>query len=323
MDRIAVLIPCYNEEASVAKVVSDFRAALPDAVIYVYDNCSDDRTAELAEKAGAVVRHEYKKGKGNVIRRMFREIDAECFIMVDGDDTYEASCAGELAGEVLSRGVDMAVGDRLSSTYFTENKRRFHNFGNSMMRRAVNSIFKSDVKDIMTGYRAFSYRFVKTFPVTSRGFEIETEMTAHAIHKNMLISNVVVGYRDRQGSESKLNTFRDGFRVIRTMFKLFRCYRPLKFFSLISAVLTALSAAFMIPVLVEYFKTGLVTRFPTLIVCGFAFLAAIISFFSGLILNTTIEADRQRFELALIDAENRLKDLRRGKEERDDKETEK
>ncbi|MBO4217135.1 MAG: glycosyltransferase [Clostridia bacterium] len=310
MDRIAVLIPCYNEEASVAKVVSDFRAALPDAVIYVYDNASTDRTAELAAEAGAVVRHEYRKGKGNVIRRMFREIDAECYVIVDGDDTYEASCAPQLADEVLSHGVDMAVGDRLSSTYFTENKRAFHNFGNSLMKKAVNSIFGSDIKDIMTGYRAFSYRFVKTFAVTSRGFEIETEMTVHAIHKNMSVSNVVVGYRDRNGSESKLNTFRDGARVIRTTMRLFRCYRPLKFFSIISALLTALSAAFMIPVLVEYFGTGLVSRFPTLIVCGFAFLAAIVSFFSGLILNTLVETDKQRFEMLLIAAENRLNDLK-------------
>ncbi len=314
MDRIAVLIPCYNEEASVEKVVSDFRAALPEAVVYVYDNVSSDRTAELAEKAGAVVRHEYKKGKGNVIRRMFREIDAECYIIVDGDDTYEASYAPQLAGEVLSRGVDMAVGDRLSSTYYKENKRAFHNFGNSFMKKAINSIFGSDIKDIMTGYRAFSYRFVKTFAVTSRGFEIETEMTVHAIHKNMFVSNVVVDYRDRQGSESKLNTFRDGFRVIRTTMRLFRCYRPLKFFSILAALLTLLSTGFMVPVLVEYFKTGLVSRFPTLIVCGFAFLAAIISFFSGLILNTLVETDRQRFEMRLLEAEDRLNDLKNRKE---------
>ena len=311
MDRIAVLIPCYNEEASVGKVVSDFRAALPEAVIYVYDNASTDRTAELAEAAGALVRHEYKKGKGNVIRRMFREIDAECYIMVDGDDTYEASYAPKLADEVLSRGVDMAVGDRLSSTYYKENKRAFHGFGNSLMKNAINSLFGSDIKDIMTGYRAFSYRFVKTFAVTSRGFEIETEMTVHAIHKNMFVSNVVVEYRDRHGSESKLNTFRDGFRVIRTTMRLFRCYRPLKFFSILSAVLTLLSAAFLIPVLIEYFKTGLVSRFPTLIVCGFAFLAALISFFSGLILNTMVETDRQRFEMRLIDAEDKLKLLKK------------
>ena len=311
MDKIAVLIPCHNEEASIEKVVTDFRASLPDAAIYVYDNASTDKTSEIAEKAGAIVRHEYLKGKGNVIRRMFREIDAECYVMVDGDDTYEASCAPQMADEVLLRGVDMVVGDRLSSTYYSENKRAFHGFGNSFMKKAVNSIFGSDIKDIMTGYRAFSYRFVKTFPVMSRKFEIETEMTIHAIHKNMFVSNVVVEYRDRKGSVSKLNTFRDGFRVIRTALKLFRCYRPLKFFTIISVILTLLSAAFLVPVLIDYFKTGLVSRFPTLIVCGFAFIAALISLFSGLMLNTLVEMDKQHFETQLINAEDNLKKLKK------------
>ena len=231
MDKIAVLIPCYNEEQTIAKVVGDARTFLPEAVIYVYDNNSTDRSAELAKEAGAVVRHEYQQGKGNVIRRMFREIDAQCYLMLDGDDTYPLDCAGELVDKVLFHNADMVVGDRLSSTYFTENKRPFHNFGNSLMRAGINRLFHADIQDIMTGYRAFSYEFVKTFPVFSKGFEIETEMTIHAVHYNMQVENVVVEYRDRpEGSRSKLNTFRDGIRVIGKMFQLYRNYRPLHFF---------------------------------------------------------------------------------------------
>ena len=222
MDKIAVLIPCYNEEKTIAKVVSDVKKFLPEAVTYVYDNNSTDRTVELATEAGAIIRHEYAQGKGNVIRRMFREIDAECYLMIDGDDTYPLDCAREMVAKVLEHQADMVVGDRLSSTYFTENKRPFHNFGNSLMRAGINGLFHSDIKDIMTGYRAFSYEFVKTFPVFSKGFEIETEMTIHAVNYNMQVENVVVEYRDRpQGSESKLNTYSDGFRVIRKMLQLY------------------------------------------------------------------------------------------------------
>ncbi|MBO4412345.1 MAG: glycosyltransferase, partial [Lachnospiraceae bacterium] len=225
MDKIAVLIPCYNEEKSIEKVVRDFREALPEAVIYVYDNNSSDRTAEIAEKAGAVVRHEYLQGKGNVMRRMFYEIDAECYIITDGDDTYPAEFAREMTDRVLYHNADMVVGDRLSSTYFTENKRPFHNFGNSIVRFLINALFHGEIKDIMTGYRAFSFRFIKTFPVLSRGFEIETEMSIHAIDKNMQVENVVVEYRDRQaGSESKLNTYSDGFKVLRTIVRLYKNY---------------------------------------------------------------------------------------------------
>ena len=218
MDKIAVLIPCYNESRTIRKVVSDFRRELPEAVIYVYDNNSSDHTDELARDAGAVVRYEYRQGKGNVIRSMFRDIDAECYLMIDGDDTYPSENAREMVSGILEQGADMVIGDRLSSTYFTENKRPFHNFGNVLVRGLIRTLFHSDVRDIMTGYRAFSYEFVKTFPVLSKGFEIETEMTIHALDKNMGLRNVVVTYRDRpEGSESKLNTYSDGWKVIKTV----------------------------------------------------------------------------------------------------------
>ena len=300
MDKIAVLIPCYNESKTVKKVINDYQAVLPEATIYVYDNNSSDDTAAIAKAEGAVVRHEYHQGKGNVIRRMFREIDAEAYIMVDGDDTYPAEFAREMVDKVLDRHVDMVVGDRLSSTYFSENKRPFHNFGNSLVRNSINTLFKSDIKDIMTGYRAFSYQFVKSFPVLSKGFEIETEMSIHAVHKNLLVENVIVTYRDRpEGSESKLNTYSDGFKVIKTIIKLYKNYKPFGFFSILAAVLMLLSAGFFIPVLFEYFATGLVFKFPTLIVCGFVALAALISFFSGVILSTINEKNRQDFEMQL------------------------
>ncbi len=298
MDRIAVLIPCYNEEQTVAKVVSDFRKALPDAAIYVYNNNSKDRTAEEALKAGAIVRNEYQQGKGEVIRRMFREIEAECYLMVDGDDTYEASDAPKLCEEVLERQADMVVGDRLSSTYFTENKRHFHNFGNSLVRFSINHVFHSDIKDIMTGYRAFSYDFVKTFPVLSRGFEIETEMTIHAIDKRMNIRNVVICYRDRPaGSESKLNTVSDGIKVLLTIGRMFLYHRPLEFFSIFAGILALISICFFIPVFIDYIDTGLVRKFPTLIVCSFTMMAALLSFFSGLILSVIRNQTLQSFEL--------------------------
>ena len=301
MDKIAVLIPCYNEEKTVEKVVRDAKAALPEATIYVYDNNSSDRTVELAEKAGAVVRHEYMQGKGNVIRRMFREIDAECYIMVDGDDTYPMEYAPEMVEKVLSHNADMVVGDRLSTTYFTENKRPFHNFGNSLVRKSINALFTCDIKDIMTGYRAFSYSFVKTFPVMSKGFEIETEMTIHAVNNNMQVENVLIEYRDRpEGSVSKLNTYSDGMKVLFTIARLFREYKPLKFFALLAGVLMLLAVGFFVPVLLEWFSTGLVAKFPTLIVCGFVALAAVQSFFAGLILNNISQRDRKDFELDLI-----------------------
>lgn len=301
MDKIAVLIPCYNEEKTIEKVVKDYKEVLPEAVIYVYDNNSSDATAEIAERAGAVVRYEYMQGKGNVIRRMFREIDAEAYVMVDGDDTYPAEFAREMVDKVLTRKVDMVVGDRLSSTYFEENKRPFHNFGNSMVRGTINHLFHSNIKDIMTGYRAFSYQFVKTFPVMSKGFEIETEMSIHAIDKNMLVENTIIEYRDRpEGSESKLNTYSDGFKVLRTIIRLYRNYKPLRFFSWLSLLLFIMAAAFFIPVFVSYLKTGLVLQFPTLIVSGFVMLAAIQSLFVGMTLETMVQNSRQEFEHKLF-----------------------
>ncbi len=300
MDKIAVLIPCYNEEKTIGKVISDFRSIIPEAMIYVYDNNSSDDTAKIARDAGAVVRYEYQQGKGNVIRRMFAEIHAECYIIVDGDDTYPAENARQMADCILNRKADMVVGDRLSSTYFKENKRPFHNFGNDLVRKVIHFLFKNDIKDIMTGYRAFSYRFVKTFPVLSQGFEIETEMSIHAIDKNMFIENIVCSYRNRpQGSESKLNTYVDGMKVIFTIIKLFRIYRPMKFFSMIALLLAVVSTGFLFPVLDIYFKTGLVPNFPTLIVCGFVMLAALYSLFSGIVLQTIYQKNRQDFEIEL------------------------
>lgn len=300
MDKIAVLIPCYNEEQTIGKVVRDVKEALPEAVVYVYDNNSKDRTIEEATKAGAVIRHEYKQGKGNVIRRMFREIDAECYLMIDGDDTYPLDCARQMVDRVLTYHADMVVGDRLSSTYFTENKRPFHNFGNSLMRFGINSLFRSDIKDIMTGYRAFGYEFVKTFPVVSQGFEIETEMTIHAVNYHMQVDNVVVEYRDRpEGSESKLNTYSDGMKVIRTMLQLYKNYKPLKFFGMAALLLAVVALAFFLPILVEFLQTGLVPKFPTLIVCGFMVLAALLSLFSGMILEVMCAKDRRDFEYRL------------------------
>ena len=300
MDKIAVIIPCYNEEHTIEKVVTDFKIALPEATIYVYDNNCTDRTAEIAQRAGAVVRKEYVQGKGNVIRRMFREINAQCYLIVDGDDTYPADCASEMVSLVLDKQADMVVGDRLSSTYFDENKRRFHNFGNSLVRKTINFLFHSKIKDVMTGYRAFSYEFVKTFPVLSKGFEIETEMTIHAVDKKMHIENVVINYKDRQeGSESKLNTYSDGFKVLRTIIRTFRTFKPFAFFGLIAFVLAVLAIAFFIPVFVNYTKTGMVPNFPTLIVCGFTMLAALQSLFSGIILQTLRQKDRQDFEINL------------------------
>lgn len=312
MDKIAVLIPCYNESKTIEKVVKDFKKVLPEAVIYVYDNNSTDHTDEIAHKAGAVVRYEYQQGKGNVIRRMFREIDAECYVMADGDDTYPAEFAPEMVEKVLKKKVDMVIGDRLSSTYFTENKRPFHNFGNSLVRKAINVMFKTEIKDIMTGYRAFSYQFVKSFPVLSKGFEIETEMSIHAVDKNMLLENVIIEYRDRpEGSESKLNTYSDGFKVLKTIGRLFKSYKPLAFFGTIAAMLMILAVAFFVPVFATYLKIGEVPNFPTLIVCGFAVLAAIQSLFSGMILQNIVQKNRQDFEMEL----HRIEDMYKQRKE--------
>ena len=308
MEYCAILIPCYNEEKTIRKVVRDWKKEIPEATIYVYDNNSTDNTAKIAKEEGAVVRREYKQGKGNVIRRMFREIDAQCYIMIDGDDTYPVEYGRQMMQEVLEKKTDMVVGDRLSSTYFEENKRPFHNFGNSIVRWSINNLFKTSIKDIMTGYRAFSYEFVKTYPVMSKGFEIETEMSIHAVDRNMQVENVIIEYRDRpDGSESKLNTYSDGIKVLLTIVKLYKNYKPFGFFTAISLVLALCSILFFIPVLSAYFKTGVVDRFPTLIVCGFVMVMAILFFAVGVLLSTLRSQDKRDFEYKLIQVDHMKK----------------
>ncbi len=282
---IAVLIPCYNEASTIRKVVEDFKNILPKADIYVYDNNSTDHTDEIAREAGAIVRYEPIQGKGNVIRSMFREISADCYIMVDGDDTYPAESSRQMADLVLEKGVDMVIGDRLSSNYYEQNTRLFHGFGNNLVRSVINRLFHSDIRDIMTGYRALSRRFVKAFPALSKGFESETEMTVYAVEKNMLIENVEVEYRERpDDSSSKLNTFSDGFKIFRTIMRLYRDYRPMRFFGIIAAVLLLVALIMLVPILDVYTETGILSRYPMLIVCGFIVIAAIVSFFTGVIL---------------------------------------
>jgi len=296
---IAVLIPCYNEAQTIAKVVMDYHAALPEADIYVYDNNSSDGTDEIARSAGAIVRYEHKQGKGNVIRTMFREIDADCYLMIDGDDTYPAENAREMVRLVLEEGADMVIGDRLSSTYFTENKRAFHNAGNKTVRKLVNRLFHGNVQDIMTGYRAFSPLFVKTFPVLSKGFEIETEMTIHALDKNMNLREVMVGYRDRpEGSFSKLNTVSDGTKVLLKIGMLYKDYQPLRFFGVIACIFFVICLALFIYVIASYFNTDIL-RIPTLFGAGFLFIAGAISLVCGLVLNTVVGHNRQDFELSM------------------------
>lgn len=300
MDTIAVLIPCYNESQTIAKVVKDYREALPEAVIYVYDNNSTDHTDEAAREAGAIVRYEYRQGKGNVIRSMFRDIDAECYLMIDGDDTYPAENARSMVNHILSGRADMVIGDRLSSTYFTENKRPFHNTGNRLVRGLINTIFTSDIKDIMTGYRAFNYEFVKSFPILSKGFEIETEMSIHALDKNFKLLEVPVTYRDRPaGSVSKLNTYKDGFRVLKTIARLFRDYKPFALFGWLGLLCFIIATIFFVPVLQAYFSTGLVAKFPTLIVCSGIYVVSFLLWMSGLILDVIAKKHRQLFELYL------------------------
>lgn len=310
MDKIAVLIPCYNEAQTIGKVVDDWKAALPEATIYVYDNNSKDDTDKIALEHGAVVRYEYKQGKGNVVRSMFQDIDAECYLMIDGDDTYPAEFARQVIAPVFERNADMVVGDRLSSTYFTENKRPFHNFGNSLMRNLINGLFKGDVKDILTGYRAFSYRFVKTFPIVSKGFEIETEMTIHALDKNMNVENVVIDFRNRpEGSESKLNTYSDGAKVLMTVARLFKNYKPMEFFGLLALLLFVISLCFFIPIIITYGRTGLVPKIPTLIVVSTITVSAVMSLFSGLILSTMASKNKHDFEFRLLYSENEKRRL--------------
>ena len=298
--KIAVLIPCYNESKTIKKVINDYKSVLPEADIYVYDNNSNDKTDEIAKKAGAIVRYEYRQGKGNVIRTMFKEINADCYLMIDGDDTYPKENAKEMCDLVLSGKADMVIGDRLSSTYFTENKRLFHNLGNRIVRFLINKLFNNNIKDIMTGYRAFSYEFVKSFPVLSKGFEIETEMTIHAVDKNFKLKEIPVTYRDRpNGSVSKLNTYKDGFRVLKTIAMLFKEYKPSAFFNIISVICLVLSLILGVPVVGEYFETGLVSRFPTLIVSGIILLMALLFCITGIILQVIVKKHRQLYELYL------------------------
>ena len=297
---VAVLIPCYNESATIEKVVKDYKEALPEADIYVYDNNSKDGTDEIARNAGAIVRYEHRQGKGNVIRTMFREIDADCYLMIDGDDTYPAGHAREMCDMVLLGGADMVIGDRLSSTYFEENKRPFHNFGNSIVRWLINKLFSANVKDIMTGYRAFSRNFVKHFPVLSKGFEIETEMTIHALDKNFYIKEIPIKYRDRpEGSVSKLNTYSDGIKVLFTIARLFRDYKPFAFFTTVSALFILVALCLFTPVFIDYLQTGLVPRFPTLIVSGLMVLLGFMFFFCGIVLEVIAKKHKQLFELLM------------------------
>ena len=298
--KIAVLIPCYNESKTIEKVVKDYKKVLPEAEIFVYDNNSNDSTDEIARNAGAIVKYETKQGKGNVIRTMFRDIEADCYLMIDGDDTYPAENAREMCKYVLEGNVDMVIGDRLSSTYFKENKRPFHNFGNRIVRMLINVLFKNSINDIMTGYRAFSYKFVKTFPVLSKGFEIETEMSIHAIDKNFTLKEIPVQYRDRpQGSVSKLNTYKDGVRVMKTIATLFKEYKPGIFFNIIAFIFFILSFILAIPIGIEYVNTGLVPRFPTLIVSGVSLLISLLLLVAGIILQVIVKKHRQLFELQL------------------------
>ena len=298
--KIAVLIPCYNEAVTIEKVIKDYQKALPKADIYVYDNNSTDGTDKIAKKAGAIVKYEYRQGKGNVIRTMFREIDADCYLMIDGDDTYPAENAKEMCDLVLSGRADMVIGDRLSSTYFSENKRPFHNFGNRIVRWLINHLFKNKIKDIMTGYRAFSKEFVKGFPVLSKGFEIETEMTIHAVDKNFKLVEIPVDYRDRpEGSVSKLNTYSDGFKVLKMIATLFKEYKPFYFFGIVAILFLIIALIFGIPVVIEYFKTGLVPRFPTLIVSCIFVVLSMLFWITGLILDVIVKKHKQLYELYL------------------------
>jgi glycosyltransferase involved in cell wall biosynthesis len=298
--KIAVLIPCYNESRTVENVVKNYRQVLPQADIYVYDNNSTDGTDKIARNAGAIVRYEYRQGKGNVIRSMFADIEADCYIITDGDETYPAENAPEMCSLVLEKGVDMVIGDRLSLSYFEENKRPFHNFGNILVRKLINKLFNSNVCDVMTGYRAFSKQFVKNFPVLSKGFEIETEMTIHALDKNFLLKEIPVNYKDRpQGSVSKLNTYSDGFKVLKTIFLLFRNYKPFLFFSICAIITFVLSIALFIPVFIGYIQTGLVQRFPTLFVSSMLTIVAMLLWICGLILEVVATKHKQLYELLL------------------------
>lgn len=292
---IAVLLPCYNEEVTIGKVVRDFKAALPDATVYVYDNNSTDRTAEIAAAEGAIVRREPRQGKGNVIRAMFEDIDADVYVMADGDDTYPADAAPAMVSKVLD-GYDMVIGDRLSSTYFQGNKRPFHNFGNRLVRGSINHLFGAHVTDIMTGYRAFNFTFVKTYPVLSRGFEVETEMTIHSLNNNLRLYEMPIQYRDRpEGSVSKLDTVGDGIKVMSTIFRMIREYKPLPFFGGLGLIIGIVGIVLCGTVTFEFAKTGVVTHFPTLIGAVMLVIAGLLLIIAGIILDVMAKNDRKTF----------------------------
>ncbi len=295
MTSVAVLLPCYNEAITIGKVVRDFKTALPEATVYVYDNNSTDETASIAAQAGAIVCKEPRQGKGNVIRAMFQDIDADVYIMADGDDTYPAEAAPEMV-EKIAEGYDMVIGDRLSSTYFQENKRPFHNFGNRLVRGAINTLFSAHVTDIMTGYRAFSFTFVKTYPVLSRGFEVETEMTIHSLNNNVKLYEMPIQYRDRpEGSVSKLDTVGDGIRVLSTIFRMIREYKPMPFFGTLGVLITLCGLGACLPPFIEFWRTHLVTRFPTLIGAVMLIIAGLLFFIAGIILEILAKNERKRF----------------------------
>ncbi|MYL32933.1 glycosyltransferase [Pontibacillus yanchengensis] len=309
MERIAILLPCYNEEQTIGKVIDDFKTELPDSTIYVYDNNSSDRTSEVAREHGAIVRMEWRQGKGNVVRSMFREIDADIYVMADGDDTYPPEYVHDLIQPIREKKANMTIGDRLSNgTYYDENKRQFHGFGNRLVKGLINRLYKSDITDIMTGYRAFDQLFVKSMPVMSSGFAIETEMSIHSLDKKFLLKEVPVDYRDRpEGSESKLNTFSDGMKVLRMIFTLFKEYKPFVFFSLWTLVLILLGLIVGVPVISEFVSTGYVSKVPSAILATGFMILGVLSFACGLILDVMSATNRKQYELELNHLYNRIR----------------
>ena len=302
MEKIAILIPCYNEELTIEKVIKDFRKELPDADIYVYDNNSKDKTSEIAVANGAIVKHEYRQGKGNVVRTMFRDIDADIYVMVDGDDTYPAEFVHKLIEPIKTGEADMTIGDRLSNgTYQEENKRHFHEFGNNLVKKSINVLFRTKLKDIMTGYRAFNKMFVKNMPVMTPKFEIETEMSLYALDKKYIIKEIPIVYRDRpDGSVSKLNTVSDGIKVVKTILNMFKNYKPLQFFTLIAVVLFIFGLIIGIPVFVEFIKTRYITKVPSAILATGIVILSVIIGQCGVILHTVVKNHKENYELNLL-----------------------